>query len=44
MNIKVAIIEDDKRIREGLTTLIDGSPGFECKSIYETAEEAIKKH
>jgi DNA-binding NarL/FixJ family response regulator len=42
MNIRVAIVEDDKRIREGLTTLINGSPGFECKNIFETAEEAIK--
>lgn len=41
MSIKVAIVEDDRRIREGLSTLINGSPGFECKGVYETAEEAI---
>jgi len=41
MSIKVAIVEDDRRIREGLSTLINGSPGFECKSVYENAEEAI---
>ncbi len=42
MDIKVAIVEDDKRIREGICALIKGSPGFECTSIYETAEEAVK--
>jgi len=43
MIIKVAIVEDNEKIRQGLTLLIDGSEGFECKSIYSTAEDALKK-
>ncbi len=43
MLINVGIVEDNKKIREGLATLIDGSEGFRCKSIYETAEEALRK-
>jgi YesN/AraC family two-component response regulator len=30
MDIKVAIVEDKDKIREGLATLIDGSEGFTC--------------
>lgn len=43
MAIKVAIIEDNERIREGLATIIDGSGGFECSAAYESAEEALRK-
>jgi len=42
MDIKVAIVEDNKRIREGLATLIDGSDGFRCAETFETAEEALR--
>jgi DNA-binding NarL/FixJ family response regulator len=42
MSIKVAIVEDDKRIREGICALIEGSEGFECTGAYETAEEALQ--
>jgi hypothetical protein len=28
--IKVAIVEDDRHIREGLGTLIDGTAGYRC--------------
>lgn len=43
MLINVGIVEDNKKIREGLATLIDGSEGFRCKAFYETAEEALRK-
>jgi DNA-binding NarL/FixJ family response regulator len=43
MLINVGIVEDNKKIREGLATLIDGSEGFRCRAIYETAEEALRK-
>lgn len=39
--IHVAIIEDDAEIRELLTLIVDGTPGFSCKLTFETAEEAI---
>ena len=42
MRIKVAIVEDNKQIREGLAALIGGSEGFECIATYESAEEALK--
>jgi len=43
MEIKVGIVEDDKQIRESLAVLINGSEGFICINVFETAEEAIKK-
>jgi DNA-binding NarL/FixJ family response regulator len=43
MVINVGIVEDNDKIREGLATLIDGSEGFSCKAVYETAEEALRK-
>ncbi|HLA55722.1 MAG TPA: response regulator transcription factor [Flavobacterium sp.] len=41
MTIKVAIVEDEKQIRESLAILIDGSVGFSCIDTYESAEAAI---
>jgi len=42
-NIKVAIIEDVRTLREGLSTLIDGTPGFQCTARFRSAEEAIER-
>ncbi|TAK67237.1 MAG: response regulator transcription factor [Bacteroidetes bacterium] len=42
MPITVAIVEDNKVIREGLSVLINGSDGFSCVATYPTAEAAIK--
>ncbi|HCY75429.1 MAG TPA: DNA-binding response regulator [Ignavibacteriales bacterium] len=42
MTINVAIVEDDKKIRESLCILIEGSPGFKCISAYEDAEKALQ--
>jgi len=42
MPIKVAIVEDNDKIREGLAGIIDGSSGFECSAAYESAEEALR--
>jgi DNA-binding NarL/FixJ family response regulator len=39
--IKVAIIEDDRHIREGLGTLIDGTTGYRCTSAFRSMEEAL---
>jgi len=41
MPIKVAIVEDNDEIREGLALLINGSPGFCCVASYASAEEAL---
>jgi DNA-binding NarL/FixJ family response regulator len=41
--IKVAIIEDQREIRDGLATLIGFTEGFECIGSYRSMEEAIQK-
>jgi len=41
--IKVAIIEDVRNIRDGLTMLINGTEGFRCTGTYRTMEEALEK-
>lgn len=42
-SIKTAIVEDMRDIREGLTTLINFTEGFECTGGYRSMEEAIPK-
>jgi DNA-binding NarL/FixJ family response regulator len=39
--IKVAIIEDDRRIREGLSVLINGAEGYRCTGAFRSMEEAL---
>jgi DNA-binding NarL/FixJ family response regulator len=39
--IQVAIIEDDRRIREGLSTLINGAKGFRCTAVFRSMEDAL---
>jgi DNA-binding NarL/FixJ family response regulator len=41
--IKVAIIEDQREVREGLATLINGTAGFRCVSSFRTMEEALRR-
>lgn len=43
MPIKVSIVEDDTRIREGLNFLINASNGFSCLSTFANAEAALKQ-
>jgi len=40
--IKVIIIEDQRDVREGLATLINGSHGFRCVSSFRTMEDALR--
>jgi DNA-binding NarL/FixJ family response regulator len=40
--IRIAIVEDDEKIRESLIALLESSDGFRCVAAYETAEEAIE--
>jgi len=42
-NIKTAIIEDIRQIRDGLTTLLDFTDGFTCTGSYRSVEEALQK-
>jgi DNA-binding NarL/FixJ family response regulator len=39
--VKVAIVEDDRLIREGLATLINGSEGYRCTCAFRSMEEAL---
>lgn len=41
--IKIAIIEDRREIREGLSMLIGGTPGYICTGSYRSMEEALDK-
>ncbi|HKF58147.1 MAG TPA: response regulator transcription factor [Blastocatellia bacterium] len=41
--IKVAIIEDVRTLRDGLSALIDGTAGFQCTGRFRSAEEAIER-
>ncbi len=41
--VNVAIIEDRREIRDGLTMLIDGTEGFHCTGSYRSMEEALSK-
>ena len=41
-SIRVAIVEDDKMVREGLQMLLNGSPGFSCAAAYPSGEEALE--
>src|SRR5439155_4835911 len=42
MPIKVSIVEDNDRVRESLTSLIDGTRGFRCVGAHRSAEAALK--
>jgi DNA-binding NarL/FixJ family response regulator len=41
--IKVAIIEDQRDIREGLATIIKGTEGYRCTGSFRWMEEALEK-
>ena len=40
--LRVAIVEDQREVREGLAVLINGTPGFHCTGNYRTMEEALR--
>jgi DNA-binding NarL/FixJ family response regulator len=40
--IRVAIIEDDRAMRDGLGMLINGTPGYTCTGAYRSVEEALR--
>ena len=39
--IQVAIVEDDREIRQTLALIIDGTPGYQCEHTFLDAESAI---
>jgi len=41
--LKVGIIEDQPKIREGLRTLIDGTEGYRCVGCFGSMEQALAK-
>ncbi len=43
VEIKVAIIEDQRKFREYLAALIDGSEGFRCAGSFRSMEEALDR-
>jgi DNA-binding NarL/FixJ family response regulator len=42
-DIRVAIIEDRDRTREGIQALIDGTPGYRCTGSFGSMEEALDR-
>jgi len=41
--IRVAIIEDDRRIRDGLATLINATAGYRCELAFRSMEDALAR-
>jgi DNA-binding NarL/FixJ family response regulator len=41
--LKTAVIEDQRDIREGLRTLVDGTPGYRCTGAFRSMEEALER-
>jgi DNA-binding NarL/FixJ family response regulator len=42
-DIDVAVIEDQREIREGLAALIAGTPGYRCRAVFTSMEDAIAR-
>jgi len=40
--ILTAIVEDDRATREGLSLLINGTPGYRCVGSYRSVEDALR--
>jgi DNA-binding NarL/FixJ family response regulator len=40
--ITVSIVDDEKELRQSITTFVNGSPGFKCVSAYGSAETALQ--
>jgi len=41
-NLRIAIVEDQREVREGLSALINGTHGFACVGGFRTMEEALE--
>jgi len=40
--ITVSIVDDEAKLRQSIATFVNGSPGFQCKGSYGSAEAALK--
>ncbi|HKQ73751.1 MAG TPA: response regulator transcription factor [Blastocatellia bacterium] len=40
--IRVAIVEDDRALRDGLGMLINGTPGYACVGAFRSVEDALR--
>ena len=40
--ISVSIVDDEKELRQSITTFVSGAPGFKCVSACGNAEAALK--
>jgi len=41
-SIKVAVIEDQREVRDGLSMLINGTRGYECTGAFRSMEDALR--
>lgn len=41
--IEIIIVEDNARIREGLSVLLDGTDGFKCRNTFSSCETMLEK-
>src|SRR5258708_28008465 len=41
--VNVAIVEDERKFRDAVTMLIEGTEGFRCSGSYRSMEEALDK-
>lgn len=41
--LRVVLVEDDQAVRDGLASLIDGTPGFRCAGRYGSIEELLQR-
>jgi DNA-binding NarL/FixJ family response regulator len=42
--IAIVLVDDDRRIREGLRVLLEGTRGFSCLNAWRSMEEALAHH
>jgi DNA-binding NarL/FixJ family response regulator len=40
--IRVAIVEDDQTTRDGLATIINGTPGYRCVGAFRSVEDGLR--
>ncbi|MDB6108893.1 MAG: DNA-binding response regulator, partial [Pedosphaera sp.] len=40
--ITVAIVDDEKELRQSIETFVNGQPGFRCVSSYSSAKAALQ--
>ncbi len=41
--IEIIIVEDNNRIRDGLSVLLDGTDGFKCRGVFSSCEAMFEK-